>query len=95
MELELESKKEGKELTIILVGEVNTGTAPKLKDQIDADLADSDVVIFDFEKCDFVSSAGLRILLATYKALKAKKCRKINEIIFSFITRKKISISEV
>ena len=73
MELQLESKKEGNELTILLVGEVNTGTAPNLKELIDSEIADSNVIIFDFEKCYFVSSAGLRVLLATYKTLKAKK----------------------
>ena len=73
MELQLESKKEGNELTILLAGEVNTGTAPNLKELIDSEIADSNVIIFDFEKCDFVSSAGLRVLLATYKTLKAKK----------------------
>ena len=69
MELELESKKEGNELTIKLSGEINTGTAPQLKELLDAEIADSDVIT----KCDFVSSAGLRALLSTFKALKAKK----------------------
>ncbi len=73
MELELESKKEGNELTIKLSGEINTGTAPQLKELLDAEIADSDVITLDFEKCDFVSSAGLRALLSTFKALKAKK----------------------
>ena len=73
MELELESKKEGNELTIKLSGEINTGTAPQLKELLDAGIADSDVITLDFEKCDFVSSAGLRALLSTFKALKAKK----------------------
>lgn len=73
MELELESKKEGNELTIKLSGEINTGTAPQLKELLDAEIADSDDITLDFEKCDFVSSAGLRALLSTFKALKAKK----------------------
>ena len=53
MELELESKKEGNELTIKLSGEINTGTAPQLKELLNAEIADSDVITLDFEKCDF------------------------------------------
>lgn len=72
-ELELKTQKEGNELTIFLKGEVNTGTAPQLKEILDAELPGLDAVTFDFKECDFVSSAGLRILLATFKTLKAKK----------------------
>ena len=75
MELQLESKREGNELTIKLNGEINTGTAPQLKELLDAELTDAEVLTLDFEKCDFVSSAGLRILLATYKTLKARKAQ--------------------
>lgn len=73
MELELKTKKEGNKLTVQLAGEVNTATAPQLKELLDAELPEADVITFDFTDCDFVSSAGLRILLSTYKTLKAKK----------------------
>lgn len=75
MELQLESKREGNELTIKLNGEINTGTAPQLKELLDAELTDAEVLTLDFGDCDFVSSAGLRILLATYKSLKARKAQ--------------------
>ena len=35
-ELELKTQKEGDALTIFLIGEVNTGTAPQLKEIVDA-----------------------------------------------------------
>lgn len=72
MDLELTSNREGKELTVSLKGEVNTLTAPKLKDLIDGQLPDTDVLVFDFAGCDFVSSAGLRVLVNDYKILKKK-----------------------
>ena len=74
-ELELKTQKEGDALTIFLIGEVNTMTAPQLKEILDPELPGLNAVTFDFEKCDFVSSAGLRILLATYKTLKARKAQ--------------------
>lgn len=72
MDLELTSNREGKELTVSLKGEVNTLTAPKLKDLIDGQLPDTDVLVLDFAGCDFVSSAGLRVLVNDYKILKKK-----------------------
>ena len=72
MDLELTSSREGKELTVSLKGEVNTLTAPKLKDLIDGQLPDTDVLVLDFAGCDFVSSADLRVLVNDYKILKKK-----------------------
>lgn len=72
MDLELTTKRDGKELTVSLNGEVNTITAPRLKERIDAELPDTDVLILDFAGCDFVSSAGLRVLVAAFKILKKR-----------------------
>ena len=43
-ELELKTQKEGDELTIFLIGEVNTGTAPQLKEILDPELPSLNVV---------------------------------------------------
>ena len=72
MELELKTTQEGADLTIALEGELNTQTAPKLKEILDEKLAETNTLHLDFSGCDFVSSAGLRVLLNTYKSLKAK-----------------------
>ncbi len=72
MDLELTTKREGRELTVSLKGEVNTLTAPKLKELTNDELPDTDVLILDFTGCDFVSSAGLRVLVNDYKIMKKK-----------------------
>lgn len=72
MELELKTKQEGADLTIALLGELNTQTAPKLNALLMEKLPETDTLNLDFSGCDFVSSAGLRVLLNTYKSLKAK-----------------------
>lgn len=79
MNLELTTNRDGKQLTVNLKGEVNTLTAPELKTLIDAQLPDTDVLVLDFAECDFVSSAGLRVLVNTYKVLK-KRNGKMNLI---------------
>ena len=72
MALNLTTKKEGSALTVALEGELNTTTAPELKDLLDKSIPEIDALSLNFAGCDFVSSAGLRVLLNTYKSMKAK-----------------------
>ena len=72
MALNLTTKKEGSALVVALEGELNTTTAPELKDLLDKSIPETDALSLDFARCDFVSSAGLRVLLNTYKSMKAK-----------------------
>ena len=69
--MELNTEKNGSELTVRLSGELNTLTAPKLSTLLDAELGGVDNLTLDFAECDYVSSAGLRVLLGTFKQLKA------------------------
>ena len=74
----------GTELTIVLEGRLDTTTAP----QLEAELKDStngvESLVINCEKLDYISSAGLRVLLSAHKAMSAKggmKVTKINEIV--------------
>ena len=58
-----------KELTIKLVGELNTNTAPELESVIKDNLKDIESLIFDFQELEYLSSAGLRILLVAQKVM--------------------------
>ena len=71
--MKLTPKKNGTELTIQLSGELNTLTAPELSALLDKELSGVQRLILDFAECDYVSSAGLRVLLATFKLLKTAK----------------------
>ena len=73
MDLEMITTMEGSVLTVALNGELNTLTAPELKALMEEKVPDIDALCLDFAGCDFVSSAGLRVLLNTYKGMKAKK----------------------
>lgn len=70
MELDIKTKKEGSQLTVFLDGELNTITAPELADVLDQNLEGVDMLYFDFSGCELVSSAGLRVLLNTFKNMK-------------------------
>ena len=69
----LTKEKNGNELTVRLSGELNTLTAPELSDLLKSELDGVQILTLDFNECDYVSSAGLRVLLATFKQMKAVK----------------------
>ena len=69
--MELKTEKNGTELTVRLSGELNTLTAPDLSKLLDAELSGMEQLTLDFAECDYVSSAGLRVLLGTFKQMKA------------------------
>ncbi len=71
--MKLTHEKNGTDLTIHLSGEMNTLTAPELSALLDKELDGMQTLTLDFKECDYVSSAGLRVLLATYKQMKAAK----------------------
>ena len=75
MDLEMKTKKEGSTFSVTLNGELNTLTAPELKALLDDNLQDTELLILDFSGCDYVSSAGLRVLLNTFKVLTARNAQ--------------------
>ena len=69
----LTTDKNGTSLTVHLSGELNTMTAPELSALLNKELGGVQALTLDFKECDYVSSAGLRVLLATFKQMKAAK----------------------
>lgn len=68
--MELTAEKKGATLTVHLTGELNTLTAPKLSALLEKELGGVQSLTLDFKECDYVSSAGLRVLLGTFKQMK-------------------------
>lgn len=61
---------EGKELTIQIKGRIDTVTAPDFENEINDEIGKFDSLILDFTDLEYISSAGLRVLIATQKKLK-------------------------
>jgi anti-sigma B factor antagonist len=57
-------------LNISLEGRLDTITAPELEEFLKSNLADVGSVVIDCEKLGYISSAGLRVLLALNKKIK-------------------------
>ena len=60
-----------KELTLTVEGRIDTLTSKELEDEITAELGNFDSLILDFANLEYISSAGLRVLISTQKKLKA------------------------
>ena len=59
-----------KELTLSVKGRIDTITSQELDDEINDELGNFDSLIMDFSELDYISSAGLRVLILTQKKLK-------------------------
>lgn len=66
--MEIIKKKEGKILSVQLIGRLDTNTSPELSASLEEESGYEDIV-FDFAKLDYLSSAGLRLLFSCRKSL--------------------------
>lgn len=74
MSLKIEKKDA---LTLALAGRLDTLTAPELETEISALLPTAESLTLDMEKLDYISSAGLRVILKTQKVLEKKAGLKL------------------
>ena len=77
-----------KQLTIKPVGEINSVTAPELEEVIKNDLNGVKELIFDFSELEYLSSAGLRVLLVAQKLMNKKgpmSVRNVNSTVMEIL----------
>ncbi len=72
--MKIEREQTGTGLVLHLEGRLDTSTAPELQKAIDGELEglDQDRLRIDMKRLEYVSSAGLRVLLAATKKMRAK-----------------------
>ncbi len=74
----------GTTLEIALEGRLDTMTAPELEAELKESMDGADSLVLDFSKLEYISSAGLRVLLSAHKAMSGKdgmKVTNVNEIV--------------
>lgn len=83
--LNIEKIQEGDALTVKLEGRLDTFTSPTLLQEVEPLLDNISKLTLDFEKVEYISSAGLRVLLTFEQTLeeqnKVMEISKINEIV--------------
>ena len=80
----IEKKMNGTELCIALEGRLDTMTAPELEAELGKSLGGAESLVLDFSKLEYISSAGLRVLLSAHKVMSGKsgmKVTNVNEIV--------------
>ncbi len=76
----IDVNKNGNAVTISLSGRLDTTTAPELESELKNVIDGCTELCFDFEKLEYVSSAGLRVLLATQKVMNKQGSMVIKKV---------------
>ena len=72
--------KDGKALTLAVEGRLDTITAPDLEAVLKGELDDVGELTFDFSSLEYISSAGLRVLLSAQKRMNAQGSMKVTGV---------------
>ena len=75
--LNINKTVEGSTLNVALEGRLDTTTAPKLEAELKESLNGMTEVVLDFEKLEYISSAGLRVLLSAQKIMNKQGSMKL------------------
>jgi len=80
----INKSENGSVMTISLEGRLDTTTSPALEKELNEILPKVNELVFDFSKLEYISSAGLRVLLTAHKMMSRKggmKVTHVNEIV--------------
>ena len=76
----IEIKKTETETIIEIVGRLDTITAPALDKTINEDIGDTKNLVLDVKGMEYISSAGLRVLLAAQKKMQKIGSMKVTGV---------------
>ncbi len=71
---------DGENVTINISGRLDTQTAPELEQELDVVLADCKDLTLDMTALEYVSSAGLRVILKAQKTMNTKGSMKLTNV---------------
>ena len=78
--MKIKFQKNGTVLTIVLKGRLDTNSSPKLDNTLRAELSGVTELIFDMKNLDYISSAGLRVLLAAQKIMNGQGIMIVRDV---------------
>ena len=76
----MEIKKNAEATVIEIVGRLDTTTAPVLEKAINGDIGDAKNLVLDLKDMQYISSAGLRVLLGAQKKMQKIGSMKVVNI---------------
>ncbi len=78
--LKINKNIEGKKAVFALEGRLDTTTAPELDKELKASLGGLEELEMNFEKLEYISSAGLRVLLSAQKIMSRQGSMKVTHV---------------
>ena len=72
--------RNGAELKLALEGRLDTNTAPELEAELQTALDGVTELTMDLDKLEYISSAGLRVLLSTQKIMNKQGEMKVSNV---------------
>ena len=75
--LNIKKNLEGEKLTVALEGRLDTVTAPELENELKESLDSVTELVLDLKDLEYISSAGLRVLLTAQKSMNQKGTMKL------------------
>ena len=73
-------KRNAEEIVIKLGGRLDTTTAPTLDKTVSEDISENQNLVLDLKDLEYISSAGLRVLLAAQKKLQKNGSMKLKNV---------------
>ena len=86
----IEIKRNAEELVLQIVGRLDTTTAPALEKTIMENMSGIKTLILDFKELEYISSAGLRVLLSAQK-----KMQQIGEMKVTHVCEEVMEVFEI
>lgn len=86
--LNIKNNREDARLTVTLEGRLDTTTAPDLEKNLQESIQSVEELVMNFEKLDYISSAGLRVILSAQKIMNKQggmKLCHVNENIMEIL----------
>lgn len=78
--LDINKALDGNEMVITLKGRLDTLTAPQLEEELGTGLDGVEKLIFDFNELEYISSAGLRVLLSAQKTMNTRGSMTVKNV---------------
>ena len=76
----IEKKWNGDVATLVVTGRLDTQTAPELEKEVDGVVSEVKELVFDMNGLEYVSSAGLRVILKAQKIMNTKGSMKLTGV---------------
>jgi anti-sigma B factor antagonist len=87
--MEIKVNTNGASKTVMLNGRLDTTTAPQLEKELAGQFDGTQEMIFDLENLQYISSAGLRVLLSTQKKINSQGAsmiiRHVNDMVMEIL----------